>query len=169
VTNTLKHAQAQHATVRVRYAQRQLELEIADDGQGPDHTDDSDTAGHGLTGLRERAALYGGELHAGSAPDGGFCVYATLPSKEPAHDRHSDPRPHRRRPSARAQRPRARVRSQHDMQVAGEAADGREALARCRELQPDIARSSTSACPASTASKSPADSSATSRRSTSRC
>ncbi len=79
LTNTLKHAQAQHATVRVRYAQRQLELEIADDGHGPDHTDHSDTAGHGLTGLRERAALYGGELHAGSAPDGGFRVYATLP------------------------------------------------------------------------------------------
>ncbi|MDQ3678040.1 MAG: sensor histidine kinase [Actinomycetota bacterium] len=77
LTNTLKHAHAQHATVRVRYAPQQLELDIADDGHGAPNANDD--AGHGLTGLRERAALYGGELHTGPGPGGGFRVYATLP------------------------------------------------------------------------------------------
>ncbi|MEY2516409.1 MAG: hypothetical protein QOJ89_3767 [bacterium] len=77
LTNTVKHAQARHATVHVRYAPRRLELEIADDGHGPSQT--SDNAGHGLTGLRERAALYGGDLEAGPSAGGGFRVFATLP------------------------------------------------------------------------------------------
>jgi signal transduction histidine kinase len=81
LTNTLKHAGAQQATVRVRYAEREIELEIADDGHGPPANGGG--AGHGLAGLHERAALYGGVVEAGPGPNGGFLVRAVLPLKQP--------------------------------------------------------------------------------------
>lgn len=82
LTNTLKHSNAQHATVRVRYSRRELELEVADDGHGP--VNDRGNGGHGLAGLRERAALYGGQVAAGPGPRGGFRLLATLPFEGPA-------------------------------------------------------------------------------------
>jgi signal transduction histidine kinase len=81
LTNTLKHAGARQATVRVRYAECELELEIADDGHGP--AANGGGAGHGLAGLRERASLYGGMVHAGPGPSGGFLVHAVLPFDQP--------------------------------------------------------------------------------------
>ena len=77
LTNTLKHAVA--TRVRVRYGER-LELEIHDDGQGPRN---AASAGNGLIGMRERAAMLGGELSAAPAPSGGFVVHARIPI-EPA-------------------------------------------------------------------------------------
>jgi signal transduction histidine kinase len=76
LTNALKHAGPAQARVRIRYRADAVELEIADDGQGrktPNGT------GSGLVGLRERAAIVGGELAAGPHADGGFSVRAELP------------------------------------------------------------------------------------------
>jgi signal transduction histidine kinase len=75
LTNTLRHAHASRATVRVRYTDAAVELEVADDGVGAGSTD----GGLGLVGMRERVALFRGELRAGSRPGGGFAVHASLP------------------------------------------------------------------------------------------
>jgi signal transduction histidine kinase len=77
LTNALKHAGEAHATVRVRYGPDSLELEIVDDGPGAPAPVDS--GGHGLAGMRERVALYGGSLDAGRRPTGGFAVRVLLP------------------------------------------------------------------------------------------
>jgi signal transduction histidine kinase len=76
LTNALKHADASHADVTVRYRPDKLELEIADDGRGPATTNGH---GHGLVGIRERVNIYGGEMSAGAAPAGGFVLSARLP------------------------------------------------------------------------------------------
>jgi signal transduction histidine kinase len=77
LTNALKHAGDARADVRVRYGPDSLELEIVDNGLGA--TDRASSGGHGLVGMRERAALYGGRLHAGRRPSGGFAVQVVLP------------------------------------------------------------------------------------------
>jgi signal transduction histidine kinase len=79
LTNTLKHAGASKARVLVRYGSRELELEIVDDGRG---ATDRAEGGHGIIGLRERAALVGGELQFGPAQGGGFFVRARIPLEE---------------------------------------------------------------------------------------
>ena len=76
LTNALKHAGAAHARVVVRRDPRAVHLEISDDGHG---ATSNGTAGHGLIGMRERVALYGGELDAGPGGEGGFVVRARLP------------------------------------------------------------------------------------------
>lgn len=80
LTNTRKHAGQARASVVVRYRDGDLELEVEDDGAGlaRDGTD----RGHGLVGMRERVALYGGVLDTGDRPDGGFRVWARLPFRE---------------------------------------------------------------------------------------
>jgi signal transduction histidine kinase len=77
LTNALKHAGQAHAVVRVRYGDDSLELEIVDDGSGGQAPVAS--GGHGLAGMRERVALYGGRLDAGRRPSGGFVVRVLLP------------------------------------------------------------------------------------------
>lgn len=79
LTNSLKHAGAARALVLVRYAAEALELEISDDGHGPLRSSNGASEGRGLIGMRERVALFGGELAAGPAPSGGFRVRARLP------------------------------------------------------------------------------------------
>ncbi|MDQ3896836.1 MAG: sensor histidine kinase [Actinomycetota bacterium] len=76
LTNALKHACASHADVTVRYRPDELELEVADDGKGPATTNGH---GHGLLGIRERVTIYGGEMSAGAALQGGFILSARLP------------------------------------------------------------------------------------------
>jgi signal transduction histidine kinase len=78
LTNVLKHAGDARASVRVAYAPDSVTLEVADDGQGPAGNGDC-SPGHGLIGMNERAALYGGELVARSRESGGFVVTARLP------------------------------------------------------------------------------------------
>ena len=80
LTNTLKHAHASRADVRLRYTDGGLEMEIADDGVASTPTG----GGRGLVGMRERAALLGGELTAGPRPAGGFSVRARMPAGGPA-------------------------------------------------------------------------------------
>lgn len=77
LTNVIRHARASAASVRVRYDPGALVLEIADDGPGGG---EPGTPGHGLSGMRERAAAVGGTLTAGREADGGFHVRATLPA-----------------------------------------------------------------------------------------
>src|SRR4051794_9865026 len=76
LTNALKHAGPAHASVRLRYGERALELEVLDDGRGPAG---ASGAGFGLLGMRERAALYGGVLAARERPGGGYALSARLP------------------------------------------------------------------------------------------
>ena len=78
LTNALKHAGPAHAEVLLRYAPRALDVEIRDDGGGHARAN-GDGAGHGLIGMRERVALYGGALDAGPRDGGGFEIRARLP------------------------------------------------------------------------------------------
>jgi signal transduction histidine kinase len=77
LTNTIKHAGPVRTRVNVRYGERELELEVAD--EGPVQATNGTGAGHGLVGMRERVASYGGRLRAGPRPEGGFVVHASLP------------------------------------------------------------------------------------------
>jgi signal transduction histidine kinase len=76
LTNTLKHSGGGRSRVVVRYREHDVELEIADDGRG---TTNGTGSGSGLVGMRERAALVGGQVEAGPAADGGYAVRARLP------------------------------------------------------------------------------------------
>jgi signal transduction histidine kinase len=76
LTNALKHAGRSRAEVLLRYGPGALGIEIRDDGAGSSQLDG---AGQGLIGMRERVALYGGELRAGARAGGGFEVLARLP------------------------------------------------------------------------------------------
>ena len=76
LTNALKHAHARRAEVVIGYREDGLEITVTDDGRGPSAVNG---AGHGLDGLRERLALYGGELEASPADGGGFTLRGTLP------------------------------------------------------------------------------------------
>ena len=77
MTHTRKHAGGAHAEVHVRYGSDSLELEIVDDGPGG--LARASGGGHGLVGMRERVALYGGRLDAGRRAEGGFAVHVLLP------------------------------------------------------------------------------------------
>ncbi len=80
LTNALKHAGPAHASVTIRHGPDSLELEITDDGAGLSGERAGDDEGaRGLIGMRERVALFGGELSVGPMPEGGFRVHARLP------------------------------------------------------------------------------------------
>ena len=81
ITNALKHANASRVDVTLRYAPDELEIEVRDDGRG---TSRSDGLGHGLVGIRERVKIFGGEMSAGAAPEGGFVLRTRLPFGETA-------------------------------------------------------------------------------------
>jgi signal transduction histidine kinase len=76
LTNVVKHAGRAHTTVTLGYRPDALELTIADSGDTPLPPT---VAGHGLVGMRERAALFGGTLSAGPRDGHGFEVRASLP------------------------------------------------------------------------------------------
>ena len=83
LTNVLKHAGKPSTTVRLDYRDAELVVEVADTGRPIPAAGPASSAvpgsGRGLLGLRERIALYGGELDAGPRPDGGWLVRARLP------------------------------------------------------------------------------------------
>ena len=100
LTNTVRHAGPATARVAVRYSPTEVAVEVVDDGGGAAKGSESASgrrpadsdrqirrsvrrSGHGIAGMRERAALYGGTLEAGPLPDGGFRVAATLPLHGP--------------------------------------------------------------------------------------
>ncbi|MEU1200040.1 histidine kinase [Streptomyces sp. NPDC005813] len=78
LTNTIKHAAGAGATVAIGFAGSWLEIEVTDTGAVRD-SPSVDGNGRGLIGLRERLALYGGELTAGPTPTGGYRVMARIP------------------------------------------------------------------------------------------
>ena len=82
LTNTVKHAGARTAAVRVRYGGDELQLEVVDDGQGNGARPRRGVGGHGLIGMRERVSLHGGQLRVGPGPEGGFRVAASLPLRD---------------------------------------------------------------------------------------
>ncbi|WP_432136181.1 sensor histidine kinase [Streptomyces sp. bgisy154] len=77
LTNVVRHSGSRRARVSVDRAGRQVRLKIDDDG--PATGADAGGSGHGLAGMRERAAALGGTIEAGPRPDGGFRVLAVLP------------------------------------------------------------------------------------------
>ncbi|HWE61212.1 MAG TPA: sensor histidine kinase, partial [Chloroflexota bacterium] len=83
LTNSLKHAGPAHALVLVRYADEAVELEISDDGRGPGVQRDGVAEGRGLVGMRERVALFGGDLIVGALAGQGFRVRARFPLRQP--------------------------------------------------------------------------------------
>ncbi|HEX4059495.1 MAG TPA: sensor histidine kinase [Streptosporangiaceae bacterium] len=81
LTNARRHAPGAAVDVELRYTDEALLVRIRDNGPGPAPTSPRPPGGHGLTGMRERAAAVGGELRTGAAGGGGFLVEATLPAK----------------------------------------------------------------------------------------
>jgi signal transduction histidine kinase len=80
LTNTLRHAAARHARITISYRRDVVLVQVADDGTAPgqDGRRGDGQRGHGLDGMRERAALHGGVLKAGPATGGGWLVSVTL-------------------------------------------------------------------------------------------
>ena len=78
LTNTVKHAAGASATVVIEYGAGHLRVEIADTGGAPGPSAATGN-GRGLIGLRERLAVYGGALHTGAGPGGGYRVAAQIP------------------------------------------------------------------------------------------
>jgi signal transduction histidine kinase len=82
LTNVIRHAGPARATVAVRRSDGAVEIEVTDDGRGAVNGHggaDRGGGGHGLAGMRERVALLGGELDAGTRHSGGYRVQARLP------------------------------------------------------------------------------------------
>ncbi|MFF7891494.1 sensor histidine kinase [Streptomyces sp. NPDC007907] len=78
LTNTIKHARGAEASVAIGYTDDCLEIEVTDTGGGKD-APPVESNGRGHMGLRERLAVYDGELTAGPTPDGGYRVAARIP------------------------------------------------------------------------------------------
>lgn len=84
LTNVLKHAAGSCAEVLVDYRGPELELEVRNTGNSGKQRSPRQDTGHGMAGMRERVALYGGELIAGPVDTGGFAVRARLPLESPS-------------------------------------------------------------------------------------
>jgi signal transduction histidine kinase len=82
LTNTLKHAAGATAVAaRLRFAEPRIDVEVVDDGRSAPPAG-TGRSGHGLVGMRERAAMYGGSVHAGPLAAGGWGVHARLDLSE---------------------------------------------------------------------------------------
>ncbi|HEX5292439.1 MAG TPA: histidine kinase, partial [Streptosporangiaceae bacterium] len=93
LTNVMKHAGPVRTAVRLQYRPRDLLITVSDDGPPPDSApaaagpgSGSVSGGRGLIGLRERIAVYGGELDAGPRPGGGWRLTAKIPLEPAAGD-----------------------------------------------------------------------------------
>jgi signal transduction histidine kinase len=89
LTNVIKHAAPARTVVQVEYHPRELRITVSDDGRragtDPAHDQPPGPGGRGLIGLRERIAIYRGEMDAGPRPAGGWRVSARIPL-EPVAD-----------------------------------------------------------------------------------
>ena len=135
LTNTLKHADASEAQVSVRYVADALELQVTDDGRAAPLVN-GDTTGHGLIGMRERVALFGGELWVGARAGRGFEVSARLPLEEP---RHVSVRVLICDDQALVRGGfRAILDARPEIEVVGEAENGAQAVALAERRHPDV-------------------------------
>ena len=83
LTNVLKHAHGARAQVEIRFEPRDLRITVTDKGgRGPTDVEPERHEGRGLIGMRERVAMFGGDLEAGPIP-GGFRVTARIPVRSP--------------------------------------------------------------------------------------
>ncbi len=80
LTNALRHSGASQVTVAIRHQPDALQVEVHDNGRGLQRTKNP---GHGLVGVRERVALYGGTVEVANGPDSGVTLTATLPTGRP--------------------------------------------------------------------------------------
>ena len=137
LTNVLRHSTAKDARVRIGRDEGALLVEVLDNGQACTVTGTSG-GGHGLLGMRERAAALGGSCEAGRAPGGGSRVRARIPIDQ--EDRSTD-------------LIRVLIADDHslvragfqsvlsiesDITVVGEARNGAEAVALARDEAPDV-------------------------------
>jgi len=79
LTNVVKHEGTVPTTVVVRHRPTDIELEITNDSATRDHRSTTTGHGHGIVGMRERVAIFGGQLDAHHRADGGFAVVARIP------------------------------------------------------------------------------------------
>jgi signal transduction histidine kinase len=80
LTNVIRHAAARQAVVTLSYSEDALGVTVLDDGIGPPAGLNGSSGGHGLLGMRERVALFGGHLETGLGAEGaGYRVHASLP------------------------------------------------------------------------------------------
>jgi len=79
LTNALKYDHGGRTAVHVRHDTREVTVEVTTDGSGTSAASPGGS-GRGLTGLRERVGVLGGELSAGPRPGGGFVVRASIPA-----------------------------------------------------------------------------------------
>jgi len=77
LTNAVKHASASHVTLNVQEGDGEIQIAVRDDGEGFDQS--APTAGRGLTGMRERIELLGGEIEVSSKPGEGTAISARVP------------------------------------------------------------------------------------------
>jgi signal transduction histidine kinase len=78
LTNVMRHANAHHARVQLAYQPHALDITVTDDGTGAGRAPSAGD-GHGVIGMRERAALHGGQFTAGPCGCRGYRVHAVLP------------------------------------------------------------------------------------------
>ncbi len=113
LTNVLKHARASAVDVDIVNRDGTLTLRIRDDGRGASMSPQQTDGGHGIIGMHERVATFGGSLQTGPVPGGGFEVAATIPYAPQAGDKASGaptstpPTSTRRTPAAPTSRNRA--------------------------------------------------------------
>ena len=81
LTNALKHAGPVATAVTLRYQPRAVTVEIRN-AAGTGHALPTAAGGHGLMGIRERVAMYGGDLQAGPSSVGGYTLQARLPLEQ---------------------------------------------------------------------------------------
>ena len=165
--NAVKHSGSDHARVTIKTADNQVLVEVADSGKGfaPQSLEASRKPGEGfgLLSLRERVRYLGGNLAIDSSPGKGSRISLTVPLEGLKASQRVAPSPpeHASHPAPEETRPRAErharyrvliaddhpmmrqgliavLDSQSDIEVIGEAADGREAVEMTRRLQPDV-------------------------------
>jgi signal transduction histidine kinase len=91
LTNARRHARGAPVDVELRFTAEALHVRIRDTGPGPapvaaSQAPDPTSVGHGVSGMRERAAAVGGRLEAGPSPTGGYLVEAVLPAASAVSD-----------------------------------------------------------------------------------
>jgi len=139
LTNVLKHG-GRVARVLVRYSPGAVAVEIADDGRAGAAAE-ADGTGHGLIGMRERVAVFGGDLTAGPVPGGGYRLAARLPYAAAARDR-GGPAVIRVLVADDQALVRAGfsvlIDTDPGLEVVGEASNGAEAVELARATRPDV-------------------------------